>query len=412
QISKTEFELILKKIDQELVKSNSEQLIQNSLASIGDFFNIGGVERNIVSPVAVEIYLKEKSLFDHLLKLRKGITEPSKKKYSIDSIKKAIYAEFDKEEKEEVEGTSVENDKDNLGELAEKHAQNLEKAGMDELINLEEEEALLALYEEDLKEDPSKEDFDFSKEEKDTEPVEDDTDIKAENENIEETIGDATEKEIVNEMMKDYFDDEVPEDKEETSGEAPVETQANKDEEVIIEKKPSTIEDELLEVFEGLDSDETEKQKVATFAPETEVVNEENSIESDEKIEIEEESSSTDEDSIINEIESATSEEENPSAVEREFEAKESEEQIEESVIRKKDLFSYLSRKETKKILSHIFLKDEEDFTNTVEKIMECGSYREASDILKSVFNSYKVSPYAKDAVNFTNAVSNYFRQA
>jgi hypothetical protein len=80
--------------------------------------------------------------------------------------------------------------------------------------------------------------------------------------------------------------------------------------------------------------------------------------------------------------------------------------------IRKKDLFSYLSKKEMKKILRHIFLKDEEDFINTAEKIMECGSYKEASDILKSVFTSYKVSPFSKDAVNFTNAVSNYFRQA
>ena len=65
-----------------------------------------------------------------------------------------------------------------------------------------------------------------------------------------------------------------------------------------------------------------------------------------------------------------------------------------------------------KKIVSYIFANDEEDFTNTVERIMDCHSYKEASEILKAVFTSYKISPYSKEAITFTNAVSNYFRQA
>ena len=81
-------------------------------------------------------------------------------------------------------------------------------------------------------------------------------------------------------------------------------------------------------------------------------------------------------------------------------------------LVRQKDLFSYLKRKEMKKIVSFIFANDEEDFTNTVERIMDCHSYKEASEILKAVFTSYKISPYSKEAITFTNAVSNYFRQA
>ena len=80
--------------------------------------------------------------------------------------------------------------------------------------------------------------------------------------------------------------------------------------------------------------------------------------------------------------------------------------------LRQKDLFSYLKRKEIKKIVSYIFANDEEDFTNTVERVMDCHSYKEASEILKAVFTSYKISPYSKEAITFTNAVSNYFRQA
>ena len=80
--------------------------------------------------------------------------------------------------------------------------------------------------------------------------------------------------------------------------------------------------------------------------------------------------------------------------------------------LRQKDMFSYLRRKEVKKIVSYIFANDEEDFTNTVERIMDCHSYKEASEILKAVFTSYKISPYSKEAITYTNAVSNYFRQA
>jgi len=80
--------------------------------------------------------------------------------------------------------------------------------------------------------------------------------------------------------------------------------------------------------------------------------------------------------------------------------------------IRPKDLFSYLRRKEVKKIVFFVFANDEEDFTNTIERLMDCHSYKEASEILKAVFTSYKISPYSKEAITFTNAVSNYFRQA
>jgi len=421
QISKTEFDLILKKIDQELVKSNAEQLIQNALASIGDFFNIGGVERNLVSPVAVEIFLKEKSLFTHLLKLRKTISDPSKRKYTIEAIKRSIYSEDVIEDKEEKE-PEVEKDEENLGELADKHAQNLDKAGVEDVINLEEEEALLALYEEELKETSSEEDSNFISDDNEKVIVDEESEAEVADENIEEPEAKSPEKEIVTEMIKEYFNGDLPEDEIQKTNQEKVEAKG-KDEpaELTKTRKVSSLEDELLEVFEDLDKEETTNQKADTSDLESiveEEVNQESNIEvknfeTEERIEIEEESNLTDEDSIIKNIEEATSTEEEAIQDEKEFEEDESDEQTEEEKItRKKDLFSYLSKKDTRKILSHIFLKDEEDFTNTVEKIMECGSYKEASDILRSVFNSYKVSPFAKDAVNFTNAVSNYFRQA
>jgi hypothetical protein len=99
-------------------------------------------------------------------------------------------------------------------------------------------------------------------------------------------------------------------------------------------------------------------------------------------------------------------------------EKKSSEEKIQNPIpkadvpIREKDLFSYLSRKEVKKIISNVFLGDEEDFVTTIEKISECATYKEGTEILKGVFFTYRLNPYSKEGVVLTNAVSHYFRQA
>jgi hypothetical protein len=78
---------------------------------------------------------------------------------------------------------------------------------------------------------------------------------------------------------------------------------------------------------------------------------------------------------------------------------------------RERDLFSFLSNKEIEKVVTNVFNEDREDFANTMEKITECFTYDEATEILKSVFFSYRVNPYTRDAVTLTNAVSNYFSQ-
>jgi len=77
----------------------------------------------------------------------------------------------------------------------------------------------------------------------------------------------------------------------------------------------------------------------------------------------------------------------------------------------KKDIFSFLSDKEIEKIVEAVFNEDRDDFTNTLEKISECSSYEEAAEIIKSLFQTYKVNPYSKEAILLTDAVSNYFDQ-
>ncbi len=78
---------------------------------------------------------------------------------------------------------------------------------------------------------------------------------------------------------------------------------------------------------------------------------------------------------------------------------------------RNKDIFSYLTDKEIERIVGNVFNDDRDDFASTMEKITESSSYEDATEILKSVFKSYNVNPYSKDAITFTNSVSNYFEQ-
>jgi outer membrane protein assembly factor BamD (BamD/ComL family) len=75
-------------------------------------------------------------------------------------------------------------------------------------------------------------------------------------------------------------------------------------------------------------------------------------------------------------------------------------------------IFQLLSNKEIDKITEGVFNEDEDDFINTMERITECSNYDDATEILKSTFNTYKINPYSKDAVALTNAVANYFNHA
>lgn len=81
------------------------------------------------------------------------------------------------------------------------------------------------------------------------------------------------------------------------------------------------------------------------------------------------------------------------------------------NIKREKDIFDFISDKEAAKITSVVFQDDSEDFATTLEKISECATYEEATEILKAVYNSYKVNYYSREAILLTNIVGNYFGQ-
>lgn len=557
QLSATEFDLILNKIDRELFKSNADQLIYNALKSIGDFFNIGGLDKTKVSPIAVEILLKEKNLVNYLLKLRRSlpVTEGVKKEYDIEEIQKVLFAptpvepekdkveveeelesdvqtesipvseEFVKEDEQDIDEESdgiidEKLEQKTLGQLADDHAAELEKAEMSDLLNSEEEK-LIEMYDKELEElddegsiekaidETSIEEFfeeitdediqqvisddsgseniieekieveeqKLESESDDKYPIEEDSFVEeteetnnfsgeevVDNEKPDEQIDDTLpEKEIVTEMIDDYFG-EQPEDEKleegiteeaeilETSAEGEEETNEetyldDADGELDIPQEIDSLEDELLEVFEGLDETKSEVPKVDNFAePEQEEMEdvekdlpEITSSEEDVEQEFFDEEEISEIDSIDGDLEtvdetaftndedtadwhgeeSGKDDDDELDDISNEIyqpdgeseESEELEQPTEEFIKRKNDLFGYLKRKEIKKITTSIFGGDEMDFVTTIEKISECATYKEGTEILKGLFFSYKISPFSKEAVMFTNAVSNYFRQ-
>ena len=478
QISLTEFDLILNKIDRELFSSNQEQLVENALISMGDFFNIGGVDKNLVSTTAIEIFLKEKNMLELVFRLRKEVPEGLKKRYDKSELKRILYSTSIEEKREEItvtdsdfviegqENIKDEEQKPDLEELADKFADNLNKTDIDSFLSPEEEETLLSLYDEELKE--------FSKEIGITETRIDDTVRKKFEQEVDESASltsedlslteseefgslineipepdksdipdqieiesqlanSGIEKEIVQEMIRDFVgeekNDEVTDEIIEIEQEE-VKLTIPDTELVGIE----SLENELLNIFEDVDKFNSSSTKEEITIEEVKEI----PVEAAEEVKdlfspylkedgIDEYIKSIDEimfsggkkKAEVEEIKSEVTEiiPEAPKPVEK-LEKIVTEKKVPEEkqkitrLVRQKDLFSYLKRKEMKKIVSFIFANDEEDFTNTAERIMDCHSYKEASEILKAVFTSYKISPYSKEAITFTNAVSNYFRQA
>jgi len=553
QISSTEFDILLNKIDNELINSNQHQVITNSFTSIGDFFNVGGVDKNRLPLSAVEIFCKEKNLVDLILKLRKVIPNEVKRRYDKIEIERILFspdviqkadeeADIETETRTEqmIEALDADELKTGIDESDENKTDELDKSDIETFLSPEEEEALLSLYSEESTEDKESETDSLKSSESDVtseefkesriegvktaleemlEPIDSEPEVNEEDTDLpdtddsdeieiesfeisEEDISESTvdseeklegivdaiaedlpeeeieidenfiidsvealdseidsqpddvetdlpnsgiEKEIVQEMIEDFYGENNPDTStqdDDFEQEEMAQTIANSSEEeeiLEVEEKITSLEDDLLNIFKGLDNEEfklPEKERFSVDNPEPSDLD----LHETEKVEPSISTEATDGfDEYLKSIDEIIFAEKPANKIEAKEQA-EVEKIIETPVkkvavvkeqpptvstndrnekasdktrtLRQKDMFRYLKRKEVKKIVSYIFANDEEDFTNTVERIMDCHSYKEASEILKAVFTSYKISPYSKEAITFTNAVSNYFRQA
>ena len=418
-----DFEVALNKIDKELFSSHPQKLIDNALFSISEFFSMSGIDSNKISPNCVELFLKEKDQIDYLFRLRRALPVNAKKYYELNEIRNIIYTPGDiskptvlpsrTEEEIKIESRNIPENKPNevppLIMPEERPDEKIEdriepeikieeeqKVAEQEMFDFQEnkEQEAPEVMESEEKTEEEPEEIIFEKEDN-SERLEEENDTIVENENSEpDELDSLLEDEILSDIssgddLLNAFDSQLKALEEESDSLLSKDEQLNEDNESQIPLKET--QDENIDQI----ADDKEEPKIEL---ETE---EQNIIEEEIEIEDTEEASRGDKESeepVISVDSSATDN----------ILEKKDYKQIPQ---RERDLFSFLSNKEIEKVVTNVFNEDREDFANTMEKITECFTYDEATEILKSVFFSYRVNPYTRDAVTLTNAVSNYFSQ-
>lgn len=435
-VSVTEFELIVNKIDRELFMLHQSKLVDNALYAIADYFSIGGLNKSSVTIESVEHFLKEKNLTELIFKLKRGYANTGKKKADIDEVRKVLYStlnidsifveETEKEEKlsddkhfenpleNEITPDEFMDDEENVEETS---LQDMEKAEStdlsDEKLNVETTQSS----------DESQ--FVVSEDEKHDEIIETQIPNMIPDDGIKD---DKTPDHIV--VLNEEFKETVFEEEGET---------LNNDLEKIdlmepVKDETLTEEELLFNLTEEIDKDSNEEIIILDDKEQEDLLNfydneleisiddETDSLKTDFAVNQEAESDSdTNELNLEHELEIKENQDEGISLEKIDFNkdlapavTEEKEEQSDNAYksklkSRAEDIFSFLSKKEIDKIIKNLFNSDSEDFANTVEKMSECSNYEEASRILDNVFKYARIKPHSKEAAMLKGAVAKFF---
>lgn len=450
-ISVTEFELIMNKIDRELFMLHQSKLVDNALYAIADYFSIGGLNKSSVTIESVENFLKEKNLTELLFKLKRAYVNSSKKKVDIDELRKILYSTFT------IDSPFVQETEAEPEEVAqdEKHFENPLKDNFvaDEIIeetkdqnilevnnsttNIDENEPIELgvkdlFIEDELtsdQEDVSKTELNIKTEpdvEKAIEQIEpqkfeiiSDEEIKAQLDILEQSDFITNEEEnsdIFNELeiqQEEVIENTVDEtvkktkiDEEELLANLTEEIEKSEDEEIIILDEKE--QEDLLNFYDNELEISIDDDNNFSLEPKTQLDNEENSLDDLVELKFDHE--------LLNQVE------DNDDAVPLEKidfikdltdENTDAENKVDaQPVLLKKkseDIFSYLSNKEIDRIIKSLFNSDSEDFANTIEKMSDCSTYEDATHILDSIFKYARIKPHSKDAKLLSDAVAKYF---
>ena len=388
-VSKSEFEVIMNKIDKELFANQTKELTDDALYSMADFFNVGGVSKNKISPASIELFLKEKNLIDYLFRLRKAIPIQARQKIDIEDIRNVLYSEVPVDK--DFGFTLVEEDEEEQNVQIEKKDEQPKNQNNTDILKDDKNEPA---------DEEEKIEIDVPKTQNDFELVDDDeeNELTENKDNPEDSLNSSNDDELLafyNSELELLDDDDEKKSTEKNEEEFPslLETDDFEKENLVNDFSEREEENEISSIEEEIESEE-EVELSDTFDASSSEINQEE-FEFEEEFQIEEDEQKNDEieydENITSNITQVNEEKRN------DFE---------------KDLFTYLSNKEIEKIVNSVFNDDREDFVSSLEKVMECSSYEEATEILKGVFLTYRVNPYSRDAVVLTNAVSNYFNQA
>jgi len=376
-----EFEELLDKIDKIGVETNLNNILSTALTSMADFFNIGELHKNKIPLQAIELFLEEKNLDQHLRRIRIAFGDDTTIKCSINDLQKEFNAVMIEEKQiEEPEQEKIET---------------IEEVESSEEIKIDEPEE--NVYEEDS----------FEEEVSDSEK--DEINIEAElNEENEEP------QELESENFSDVEKNE---------------------EEIPVSHKPQKFriridKDNEIEPLEEETENQEEDQKEESISQE-EVTITTNFF--DNKNLIKEESEEIDEDEIANLTEEDKIEDESKNHDTLETIIKISDESIhsEESIEHDDDntdenletkafekktksinINELLEDREITKIIETIFDYDIEDFSNILESISNCDSIEEANQIINEALLNRNLSTSSKEAELFKSIISEYFKSS
>ena len=445
-ITVTEFELIVNKIDRELFMLHQSKLVDNALYAIADYFSIGGLNKSTVTVESVENFLKEKNLTELLFKLKRAYSNSAKKRADIDEIRKVLYStlsidspfvESDNQENVVADERHFENplkeefvDEEELPE-SEDHQENenvfdlgkqevsesfVDEEQIVEIPPAEIEEKVDNKLSEDLEDaikisEPEKFEIKFeepksteSTSEESNELVIKEIDTGDDAAEIELMVSDQNPVEESESLLKESIDEEDVL----ASLTEEIEKDKNTDDEIIIldEKEQEdllnfydneleiSIDDDLpIGKDKNPESDENNSDEINELVFEHDLQVEDGGAEDEvpiEKIDFEKDLLGVEDTKLTEDVQ---------------------EENLPESSVTKKsdDIFTYLSKKEIDRIIKNLFNSDSEDFANTVEKMSLCETYQEATRILENIFKYARIKPHSRDAASLTTAVAKYF---
>ncbi len=439
-ISVTEFELIMNKIDRELFMLHQSKLVDNALYAIADYFSIGGLNKSTVTVEAVENFLKEKNLTELLFKLKRAYSNSTKKKADIEDLRKVLYSTLT------IDSPFVEDKNENEITANEKYFENPLKENFiaDDLLTdseiSSENETVFELNVENQSEV-----FEIDKESQDStaegfeekestiklpdeqlEPQKIDLTLEEINDTADTILDKKSTENISDTIYKSELDDIlIPIEDNQLSNLAPVDKE-DIDEEYVLTSLTDEIEKEKEDEIIILD-DKEQEDLLNFYDNELEIsinddfpssISEKSELDIDEVVKSELDNSelelelpileTTDDEVSLDKID-----------FEKDFldQADLDKKNASESdvapppLIKKKadDIFSFLSKKEMDRIIKNLFNSDSEDFANSVEKMSACKTYEEATAILENLFKYARIKPHSRDAASLSNAVAKYF---
>lgn len=391
-----EFEELLNKTDRLSLESNFKGVLSNSFISMAEFFNIGQMQKTRIPLTAVELFLEEKDLPNHLQKITEMFGTDENANYHISDYMRVINSVVVEEEviEDQVEPELSFGQKSN--------ERNIDELYQDD-ENIHEEK--FAVEEEELSvEDINESENEIKENESD---LLTDEEIESVDEIVDE-IEDEQNVEInkeVSETVEELIDDELnPIEEENLSNEDYAGFSSKELDELRFgeeenEQKFDTEEDEYQEQnFEQ----EQEQNENFSFEDDLNLNKEKIEEEYDQEQELEQEVNQDKEETITDNQEQLNNEEEDLiDAVDEESQAS----------IKKMELSEIIEHKKVDKIIEVIFDFDFEDFANTIDEVSQCRNIDDALLIINETLDKRKINRNSKEAEALREIISEYFNQ-